>query len=103
MVRYKVGDSGIAWELKLVNADNAAIDLTGNTSLFVRFRRPDGTFLTKTAVPKDAAAPGNTPIRFADGGTSILDQWGGWLATAGMVKDGNRTMSAYPAQFWVVG
>ena len=97
---------------KRINADNPyainPISLEGNSLLYVRFFKPDGTILKKTASARDADSLEDTEIVYeeddGDGdGESILDIIGKWEYTVGAeYTDGSIIESPIHDIFWVV-
>ena len=107
MNRYTVGQRPIEFLIKIKIADNKhnpkTLDLTGYTDLYIEFRKPDGTILTKDALPKDTANLIDTEIRFLNNQStgSILDQTGEWSYTGILEKNGTRIKGTDREVFWV--
>ena len=105
--KYTIGQRPVEFLVKLKIADNkynsVTLDLTGYTDLWIELRKPDGTILTKPALPKDTAKLTDTFLRYLNNeeSGSILDQTGEWSYTGILEKNGTRIKGTDREVFWV--
>ena len=104
---YSLGQKPIRFTTTILIYDNPnnpkELDLTGNTDLYIEFRKPNGKKFKKeaTALNTDLTKSPITYLNNEQSG-SIIDMTGGWSYTGIMEKNGTFIKGVTSETFWVV-
>lgn len=100
MVEVQLNDIGTSFELAIVDQDNAVIDVSTVTTKEIKFRKPDGTVLTKAATFLNTGADGI--IKYVSVAND-LDIEGSWDIQARVIFPGGSTWHSEVKPFQVYG
>jgi len=84
-----VGDVGTVFKIKVVDcSDNSAIDISASTLRQIIFKKPTGTFVTKTAVLSSGGVDGYMQYTVIAGDLDMSGSWEiqGYVEGSGFVN-----------------